>query len=67
MNPQLTTSLMQTRQLDLLRGAEKARMAAGLPSRPNLLAGMVRSLRAPRLNLRAPRTEAASWNTINQM
>jgi hypothetical protein len=66
MNPQLTMSLMQARQLDLQRGAEKARMVGHLPSRPNPLTRLARSIRAPRLNFRVPNSEAAIWNAINR-
>lgn len=65
MNPQLTTSLLQARQLELQRSAEQHRLVGELPSRPSLLIRMAQSVRAPRLNFRVVRSEAASWNGIN--
>jgi hypothetical protein len=66
MNPQLTNSLMQARQFELQRGAEKARIVGGIPGRTNPVTQRLRSILAPRPNLRVPRTESASWNAVNQ-
>ncbi len=66
MNSQLTNSLMQARQFELQRGAEKARIVGAIPDRAHPVTRMLRAILAPRPNLRAPRTEAAGWNAVNQ-
>ncbi|HEY5428948.1 MAG TPA: hypothetical protein VIK04_07495 [Solirubrobacteraceae bacterium] len=66
MNPQLTASLMQARQFDLQRGAERARIVGEIPSRRNPVTKMLRSIPASRLNFRVLRTDSASWNAIDQ-
>lgn len=65
MNPQLTSALVQTRQQELRRAAESARIAGGITSRPNPLTQLLRHIPAPRLNLRVLRAGKAR-DAVNQ-